>query len=88
MKRAIVAVISASLLAGAAIAQNVSGSSPGSLERRLERIEQAMARLEARLNGRQAGGAMMDGCRDMMGGGGMMGGGQPNEQWRSPKGAR
>lgn len=87
MKRAIVGAVTVSVLAGAAIAQNASESSPGALERRLDRIEQAMARLEAKLNGRQSGGGMMEGCREMMGGGmgGMMGGGQPNEQWRSPE---
>lgn len=79
-------LVAAALAAGTAIAQNATESAPGALERRLERPEQAMARLEARLNGGQRGGGMMEGCRDMMGGGGMggMGRGQPNEQWRSP----
>ncbi|MGE3376496.1 MAG: hypothetical protein AB7O37_23440 [Vicinamibacteria bacterium] len=60
-------------------------AAPGVLERGLERLERAVARLEARLAGR---GGSMDGCADMMSGGGMMGGGmmggsQPNERWRS-----
>lgn len=78
MKRVIVGAIAASLLAGAAIARNASESTPGALER----IEQSMARLEAKMSERQGGGGMMDGCRDMMGGG------QPNEQWRSPDSKR
>jgi hypothetical protein len=53
---------------------------PGVIERGLERLERAVARLEARLAGR---GGSMDGCADMMSGGGMMGGSQPNERWRS-----
>lgn len=90
MKRAILGAVTASLLAGAAIAQNAGESSPGALERRLERIEQALARLEAKPNGRQSGGEMMEGCGEMMGGsmGGMMGGGRPNERWRSPDSKR
>lgn len=85
MRKWILALLVAA--AGTAIAQNTTEPSPGALERRLERIEQAMARLEAKLNGRQSGGGMMEGCRDMMSGGmgGMMGGGEPNEQWRSPE---
>ena len=60
-------------------------AAPGVIERGLERLERAVARLEARLAGR---GGSMDGCADMMAGGGMMGGGmmggsQPNERWRS-----
>jgi hypothetical protein len=66
---------------------------PDSLERRLERIEQALARLESKVSGREGGG-MMENCREMMKdrgmmggmmGGGMMGGGRPNEQWRKPE---
>lgn len=58
---------------------------PGVIERGLGRLERAVARLEARLAGR---GGSMDGCADMMAGGGMMeggmmGGSQPNERWRS-----
>jgi hypothetical protein len=79
------ALIAASLLGGVALAQ--SGSAQGSLETRLERVEQAIARLEQKLSPRGGGGGMMEGCRDMMGGrmGGMMGGGEPNDQWRSPE---
>jgi hypothetical protein len=71
------------LVAAAAVAQQ---QQPDSLERRLERIEQALARLEAKASGRESGG-MMENCREMMKDGGMMGGGgmgggQPNEQWR------
>lgn len=88
MSRTILAVVIAtSLVGGVALAQD---SSPqGSLEARLERIEQAIARLEEKLSAR-GGGGMMDGCRDMMRGG-MMGGregrrgGSPNDQWREPR---
>jgi hypothetical protein len=72
------------LLAAGAVAQQ---ERPDSLERRLERIEQALARLESKVSGREGGG-MMENCREMMkdggmmGGRGMMGGGRPNEQWR------
>lgn len=60
-------------------------TAPGVIERGLERLERAVARLEARIAGR---GGSMDGCADMMAGGGMMGGGmvggsQPNERWLS-----
>jgi hypothetical protein len=72
------------LVAAGAVAQQ---QRPDSLERRLERIEQALARLEAKASAREGGG-MMENCREMMkdggmmGGQGMMGGGRPNEQWR------
>lgn len=88
-----VVVVALSALSAVALAQEVKESSPGALERRLERIEKAVERLESKLSGRRSrsGGGMMEGCRDMMGGG-MMGGGmgrsQPNEQWRSPDGKR
>jgi uncharacterized membrane protein len=60
------------------------------LERRLQKLEEAIARIEARLakvesarsdnrrGGMMGGGGMMDG-------GGMMGGARPNEQWRKPE---
>jgi hypothetical protein len=74
------------LVAVGAVAQQ---QRPDSVERRLERIEQALARLESKVSGREGGG-MMENCREMMKdggmmGGGMMGGGRPNEQWREPK---
>jgi hypothetical protein len=83
MTQKIVAVLAAALLGGAVFAQGAKDPS-GALEQRVERIEQAISRLESKLNGRQSGGGMMEGCRDMMGGG-MMGRGEPNEQWRSPE---
>lgn len=61
--------------------------SPGWIERGLARLERAIERLEAKLSGRERG-AMMEGCQDMMGGGGMMGGGRPNERWRERGDAR
>jgi hypothetical protein len=89
MKRIRIFVFAAAglLVAAVAVAQQ---QRPDSLERRLERIEQALARLEAKA---REGGGMMDNCREMMKdggmmggmmGGGMMGGGRPNEQWRKP----
>jgi predicted secreted protein len=55
------------LVAAVAVAQQ---QRPDSLERRLDRIEQALG--------------MMENCREMMKDGGMIGGGRPNEQWRKP----
>lgn len=52
-------------------------AAPGWIERNVERLERAIARLEVRLSGR--GGSMMDGCEDMMGGGGMMGDGMMSD---------
>lgn len=80
--------ISAALAAGFAWAHDEGEArgarseraAPSVIERGLERLERAVARLEARLAGR---GGSMDGCADMMSGGGMMGGSQPNERWRS-----
>ncbi len=62
------------------------------LERRLEKLEEALARIEARLaklesarsenrRGGMMGGGMMG---DGMMGGRMMDEGRPNEQWRKP----
>ncbi len=80
----IAAALTVSLLAGAALAQQAPKLSDA-LERRVERIEQAIARLESKLGDRQ-GGAMMEGCREMMGGQMMRGGARmrsaPNDQWR------
>lgn len=60
---------------------------PGLIDRQLTRLQHAVARFEARLAGR---GSSMQGCADMMAGGGMMdggmmGGSRPNEGWRSPQ---
>lgn len=85
-KTFVAAVVAASLIGGVALAQD---RSPGSVEDRLERIERAIARLEERVTDRGERG-VMDGCRDMMGGG-MMGGresrrgGSPNNQWLEPR---
>ena len=90
MRKAFIAALVLSVLGGVALAQEAKEPS-SALEQRLQRVEQAMARLEAKLNDRRSGGAMMEGCREMMGGGmmgggmgGMHGGDKPNEQWRSP----
>lgn len=55
-------------------------AAPDVIERGLARLERAVARLEAHLASR---GGSMEGCADMMAGGGMMGGSRPNERWRS-----
>jgi hypothetical protein len=84
--------IFAFVAAGLAVAANAIAQQqrPDGLEGRLERIEQALARLEAKASGREGGG-MMENCREMMKDGGMMSGmmgggmtgrGRPNEQWR------
>ena len=80
-------VIAASVVGGVALAQDKAPQ--GSLEARLDRIEQAIARLEQRFS-RRGDGGRMEGCRDMMRGG-MMGGREgrrdrsPNDQWREPR---
>lgn len=85
----IIVTISAALAAGASWAHDdgrvargdrAERPAPGVIESGLERLERLVARLEARLAGR---GGSMDGCADMMAGGGMMGGSPPNERWRS-----
>lgn len=87
MRKWIPFLLTAALAAGTAIAQNATESTPGAIERHLERMEQAIARLEAQLNGRRSSRDMMEGCRDMRRGsmGGMHDGGQPNEQSRPPE---
>ena len=86
-KSTLAAVIAASVVGGVAFAQDRTPQS--SVEARLDRIEQAIARLEEKASTRGDGG-MMEGCRDMMGGG-MMGGrdgrrgGSPNDQWRESR---
>lgn len=78
---------------GAASIATPDRVSPGWVERGLARLERAIDRLEAKLSGRERG-AMMEGCQDRMGGGGMMGGngmmggGRPNERWRERGDAR
>ena len=88
MNKVVFAFIGALAVAGVAVAQDRNVQS--SIEARVERLEQAIARLEKQLSTRTSGG-MMEGCRDMMSGGmmgggggmgGMMGGGKPNDQWR------
>ena len=59
------------------------------LARRLEKLEAAIARIEARLAKLES---QREERRGMMGGGmmegGMMGVGRPNEQWRTPEGKK
>lgn len=82
MRKIVLAVVIGSSIAGGiAIAED--RPEPGSLQARLERIEQAIARLEQKLSTRGDSSGMMEGCRDMMGGG-MMGRSRrsaPNDQW-------
>jgi hypothetical protein len=59
------------LTAAGAVAQ--SQRQPDSVEQRLEKIEQALARLEAQ-SGSSRHGSMKEQCRDMMKQHGMMGG--------------
>ena len=66
---------------GRASAAEAERIAPGWIERGFARLERAIQRLEAKLSGRGQGG-MREGCQDMMGGGGMMGGSRPNERWR------
>ena len=90
MKTTLAGLAAASMIALAANAQDSKDAS-GSLAERLERIEKALARLEAKVSG-SGGDSMMERCRDMMGGGmkgrgGMMEG-TPNSRWKSPDGPR
>ncbi|MGH6742254.1 MAG: hypothetical protein ACREDY_25050 [Bradyrhizobium sp.] len=89
--RNIVAGAAAFAIAGAVIAQEKADFS-GGIEQRLDRIEQAIAGLGAKL-GASGHGGMKEGCRNMTGSGRMMGGGMmsgqgkggsPNDQWRRP----
>lgn len=85
MRKIVLAIIGVSIAGGVAIADDRPDRS--ALQARLDRIEQAIARLEQKLSARGDGGGMMEGCREMMGGG-MMGGSRrsgPNEQWREPQ---
>lgn len=90
MKTTLIGLAAASMVALAANAQDAKEAS-GSLAERLERIEKAIARLEAKVSG-GGGDSIMEGCRDMMGGGMMGRGGMmdgaPNSRWKSPDGPR
>lgn len=88
MWKRIVLLIPATLAFGTANAQIATESVPGAVARRLESLEQAIARLEARLNDRQKDGEMMERCRDGMRGGmdGRMGRRHyPSERQGSPE---
>lgn len=89
--KSVAAVLALSLLAGGAMADgapdptqraapNERGAGP--IERGLARIDYAIARLQAKLSGRPSSDSG-EGCEEMMGGG-VMGGGSPNKQWRGP----
>ena len=83
MSKTVFAVfLTAVLTGGAALAQDGKGQQ--SIEARLERIEQAVARLDQKLSARGSG-AMMAGCPMMdgvMGGGEGRGDRSPNKQWQ------
>ena len=70
------------------IFSTVAFANEADLDRRLQKLEEAIARIEARLAKLEASRADADrGARKDRGGmmgGGMMGGGRPNEQWRAP----
>jgi len=85
MKIKLIVLAAATSLAAVAVAAQNSKDESRSLAERLERIEQALARLEAK-GSRRGSGTAMEGCRDMMGGGMM--GGAPNSRWRPNDGAR
>ena len=84
MNKVVFAVMAALAAAGIAVAKDTIPKD--SIEARLQRLEQAIARLEKRASNRSAGGMMKE-CRDMMSGG-TMGGANPNDQWRAPDGKR
>lgn len=82
MRKTVLAIVTGvSIAGGVAVADD--RPERGALQARLDRIEQAIARLEQKLSAREDGGGMMEGCREMMGGG-MMGRSRrsgPNDQW-------
>ena len=83
MKRILIIALIGFAISGAlALAQ-----APDRLERRVQQLEQTIARMEKRLADLEARSATGD-RQGMMGGGGMMGGDRPNEQWRAPAPAR
>ena len=84
MRKSIFAVVvAATLVGGVAFAQD-RNEARASIEARLARIENSIARLEQRVSS-QGSGTMMEGCpmmQGMMGGSGNRRGGSPNEQWQ------
>jgi hypothetical protein len=82
MKRILtIALVGMTIASALALAQ-----APDRLERRVQQLEQTIQRMEKRLADLEAKSAGSD-RRGMMGGG-MMGGGKPNEQWRAPDSGR
>lgn len=81
MKRA-VEMAAAALMAASAFAYGEDST----LDRRVQKLEEAIARVEARLAKLEANAdaAARGGKKDS----GMMGGRRPNEQWRTPSGFR
>jgi len=80
------------LVAATAFAQDKQASS-GRLERSIERLEKSIERLERAISRLEPRSSERGTMGDMMGDGGMMGGGmmgrsRPNEQWRTPEGGR
>jgi hypothetical protein len=65
----------------------IASGNEADIARRLQKLEEAIARIEARLAKLES--SPREDRRGMMGGGmmggGMMGGGRPNEQWRTPE---
>jgi hypothetical protein len=83
-KSAFAFVLSAALIGSVAFAQDKE-TAQESAEARLERIEQAVARLDRKLSSNEGGSMMMDGCPMMsgtMGGQDKQKNRSPNSQWQ------
>jgi hypothetical protein len=84
IKSAFVLVLSAALLGSVAFAQDTK-TQQETIAARLERIEQAVARLDQKVSSNEGGSMMMSGCpmmNRMMGGHDKQRRRSPNNQWQ------
>jgi hypothetical protein len=83
-KSAFTLVLSAALIGSVAFAQD-NKTQQETIEARLARIEQSIARLDRKLSSGDGGSMMMEGCpmmKEMMGGRGKQKHRSPNSQWQ------
>jgi hypothetical protein len=84
IKSAFALVLSAALIGSVAFAQDKK-TQQDTIEARLERVEQAVARLDRKLASGEGSSIMMEGCpmmNEMMGGQGKQKNRSPNSQWQ------
>ena len=84
IKSAFALVLSAALIGSVAFAQDRK-TQQETIEARLERIEQSIARLDRKLSSGDGSSMMMEGCpmtNEMMGGRGKQKNRSPNSQWQ------